>query len=300
MGVKRWANYPPCKNQEVQKHQLASDSGINSRQLGKLKDLRCGTWNVRSLAMPGKIDIVSEEMERYKLDIITLQETRWPYNGKIYSGSYITYYSGNNDGKYKAGTAITIHKKFENAIIKFDPIDERFCYMRLKGKFNNISVVSIYAPTEDGIEEEKVEFYENLESLMNTLPKYDTKLIMGDANAKIGKEVCWEKTVGKHSLHEITNENGNRLINLATACNLKIVSTFFPRKNIHKITWISPDGNVENQIDHVLIDTRHKNWITNVRSIRGAECGTDHNLVLVKMKQCIKFVKTGKTMVEKK
>ena len=83
--------------------------------------------------------------------------------------------------------------------------------MILKGKFNNISVISIYAPTEDGIEEEKVEFYENLESLINALPKYDTKLIMGDANAKIGRDVCWEKTVGKHSLHEITNENGNRL-----------------------------------------------------------------------------------------
>ena len=83
--------------------------------------------------------------------------------------------------------------------------------MILKGKFNNISVISIYAPTEDGIEEEKVEFNENLERLINALPKYDSKLIMGDANAKIGRDVCWEKTVGKHSLHEITNENGNRL-----------------------------------------------------------------------------------------
>ena len=90
------------------------------------------------------------------------------------------------------------------------------------------------------------------------------------------------------------------IIYIYTASNLKLVSTSFPCKTIHKITWIYPDGNVENQIDHVLIDTTHKNWITNVRSIWGAECGTDHNLVLVKMKQCIKFVKTGKTMVEKK
>jgi hypothetical protein len=57
---------------------------------------------------------------------------------------------------------------------------------------------------------------------------------------------------------------------------------------------------VTNQIDHVLIDTRHKNWITNVRSIRGAECGTDHHLVLVNMKQCIKIVKTSTTTLEKK
>lgn len=61
----------------------------------------------------------------------------------------------------------------------------------------------------------------------------------------------------------------------------------FPRKNIHKYTWTSPNGITKNQIDHVLVDQRHEKSITNVKSIRGAECGTDHSLVLVKMTQRI-------------
>ncbi|KAL1446641.1 hypothetical protein WDU94_003506 [Cyamophila willieti] len=122
---------------------------------------------------------------------------------------------------------------------------------------------------------------------MNRLPSYDVKLIIGDANAKVGKELIWRKTAGKESLHDESNDNGTRLLSLAVAGDMNVVSTMFPRKNIHKETWYSPNGQVKNQIDHVLIDKRHRWNITNVRSIRGAECGSDHNLVLVKIYQRI-------------
>lgn len=68
----------------------------------------------------------------------------------------------------------------------------------------------------------------------------------------------------------------------------------FPRKNIHKETWNSPNGMTKNQIDHVLIDTRYRKNITNVRSLRGAECGSDHNLVLVEIFQRLALEKRDK------
>lgn len=63
------------------------------------------------------------------------------------------------------------------------------------------------------------------------------------------------------------------------------MSTSFPRKDIHKVTWVSPNGHVQNQIDHVLIEERHKSCIVDIKSRRGAECGTDHFLVMVKVRQ---------------
>jgi len=129
-----------------------------------------------------------------------------------------------------------------------------------------------------------------LEEAWKTLPTYDIKIIMGDANAKIGKEDIWISVAGKESLHEVSNDNGTRLLSLAVAGDLKVKSTAFPRKNIHKATWISPNGEIENQIDHVLIDKRHHKNITNVRSIRKAECGSDHRLVLVNIDQTIKRI----------
>jgi hypothetical protein len=63
---------------------------------------------------------------------------------------------------------------------------------------------------------------------------------------------------GNESLHEISNDNEVRLVNVATPKNLRVKCTMFPHRNIHKYvyTWTSPDGKTHNQIDHSLVDRR--------------------------------------------
>lgn len=62
----------------------------------------------------------------------------------------------------------------------------------------------------------------------------------------------YRPTIGKESLHEISNDNGTRLINMAMPEELVISSTYFLRKNIHKYTRISPNGITKTQIDHIM------------------------------------------------
>jgi endonuclease/exonuclease/phosphatase family metal-dependent hydrolase len=107
---------------------------------------------------------------------------------------------------------------------------------------------------------------------------------MGDFNAKVGRENIFKPTIGKESLHEISNENGVRVVNFATSKNLVVKSTMFPRRKIHKYTSTSPEGNTHNQIDHILIDRRRHSSTLDVRFFRGADCDTDHYLVLVKVR----------------
>lgn len=197
-------------------------------------------------------------------------------------------------GLHQKSVAFAVRYQIDSCVLSFEAINERICTLRLKGRFKNISLICIYAPTNMSDEEEKDKFYELLESTWSNLPNYDVKIILGDANAQICKENIWQSVAGKESLHNDSNDNGIRLLNMAVGANLKIVSTMFPRKNIHKETWYSPDGKTINQIDHVLIDTRHRKHVTNVRSIRGAECGTDHNLVLVTIYQRLAVEKKNK------
>lgn len=242
---------------------------------------------MRTLYAPGATRILDEELASYHIDLVCLQETRWLKQGTHKEKNFTYFYSGNNNNKHERGVAIAVANKLCHNVLDFKPINERLMILRIKGHFNNISIISYYAPTEDKEDEIKDDFYDALETVYLTLPSYDTKLLMGDANAKIGREEIWKPIIGQHSLHESTNNNGTRLINFASSKELRIMSTYFPHKNIHKRTWTSPDQQIHNQIDHILIDLRHRNIIQDVRNYRGAEIGSDHYLVMVKVRERI-------------
>jgi hypothetical protein len=61
------------------------------------------------------------------------------------------------------------------------------------------------------------------------------KILVGDFNAKLERE-----------------DNGVRVVKFATSKNLFFKSTMFPYRNIHKYTWISPDGKTHNHTEHIL------------------------------------------------
>ena len=71
------------------------------------------------------------------------------------------------------------------------------------------------------------------------------KILFGDFNAKAGAENIFKPKVGNESLHQDSNDNGVRIVNFATSKNLILKSTMFPRRNIRKYTWTSPDGNTQ-------------------------------------------------------
>ena len=158
------------------------------------------------------------------------------------------------------------------------------CKLRIKGRFKNCSFICVHAPTEDKSVEEKDTFYEMLEREYDKCPNNDIKIILGDLNAKIGRQDEWKETVGEQSLHEEFNDNGLRTLDFEISRNMILSSTMFPHKKIHKATWMSPDGVTYNQIDHLLIDRQHRGNIVDVRTYRGANVDSDHFLVLAKLR----------------
>jgi hypothetical protein len=66
------------------------------------------------------------------------------------------------------------------------------------------------------------------------------KIILGDFNAKVGRENIFKPTSGNESLQDISNNKGVRVVKFATSRNLDVESTMFSPRKIHKYTWTSP------------------------------------------------------------
>jgi hypothetical protein len=72
------------------------------------------------------------------------------------------------------------------------------------------------------------------------------KILLRDFNAEVSREDISKPTIGNESLHEISNDDGVRIVNFATSKNPTVKSTMFPHHNIHKYSWMSPDGKTRN------------------------------------------------------
>jgi hypothetical protein len=62
------------------------------------------------------------------------------------------------------------------------------------------------------------------------------KMLLGDFNAKLGREDTFKPTIRNESSHEDSNDNGVRVVSFATSKDLVVKSTMFPHRNIHKYT----------------------------------------------------------------
>ena len=111
------------------------------------------------------------------------------------------------------------------------------------------------------------------------------KILLGDFNAKVGRENIFKLATGNESLHQDSNDKSARIINFATSKNLVVESKMFPHRNIHTYTWTSSDGKTQNQIEHILIDGRWHSSILHVQSFRRADYDTDHYVVVAKVRE---------------
>ena len=120
-------------------------------------------------------------------------------------------------------------------------------------------------------------------------PKKDVLFIIGDWNAKVGNQAT-PRITGKFGLG-IWNEAGQKLIEFCQENAMVIANTLFQQHKRRLYTWTSPDGQHRNQIDYILCSQR---WRSSILSARpGADCGSDHELLIAKFR--LRLKKVGKT-----
>ena len=103
--------------------------------------------------------------------------------------------------------------------------NDRMISVHFQGKPFNITVIKDYAPTSKAKEAEVEQFYEDLQDLLELIPKKDVLFIIGDWNAKVGSQETPGVT-GEFGLG-VRNEAGPRLIEYCQESTLVMADTFF-------------------------------------------------------------------------
>ena len=76
----------------------------------------------------------------------------------------------------------------------------------LRGRWRNIIFVNVHTPSEEKSDASKDSFYEELEQVFDHFLKYHTKMLLGDFNAKVGRENICKPTIRQESLHQDSND----------------------------------------------------------------------------------------------
>ena len=236
----------------------------------------------------GKLEIVKREMTRAGVELLGISELRWVGMGHFQCEEFTVYYSG-HESKKTNEVAIVCGKKTAGAMMGYNAVNDRMMSLRLQGSPMNITIVQVYAPTSGADDDVLEDFYGELQETIDSIPKGDIMILMGDFNAKIG-ERGKTRSVGGHGLGN-RNDAGDRLTEFCDGNDIKIMNTWFKQPKRRLYTWTSPDGIHRNQIDYIMIKNRWASAVLATNTLPRADCGSDHELLTARIKMRLRQIK---------
>ena len=150
---------------------------------------------------------------------------------------------------------------------------------RIQPRMMAATIISCYSPTNVSEETELVTFYEELSSLVRSIPKHNLLVIGGDMNAQIGKN-----RNNKYSLHNTSNRNGQHLIDFMIENRLTCLNTNFQKREgkLWTHTYVNKS---KAQIDYLFINRKWKNSAMNCEAYSTLEgVSSDHRIVMAKIR----------------
>ena len=106
--------------------------------------------------------------------------------GHVKRGDYNFFYGkGNEDHQFGTGFFLHCRIRVKSAVKGVEFVNDKVSYTVLRGRWCNIIVQNMHAPSEEKSDHSKHNFYEELEQVFYHFPKYHMKIILRDFNEKM-------------------------------------------------------------------------------------------------------------------
>ena len=260
------------------------------------RPLTLGAWNIRTLLDKSNTErperrtaLVCKELDRFNIDVAALSETRLPDEGNIEEAgpNYTIFWKGKSAEEPRIhGVGFAIRSKLvDQHNLVPTAISERMMTVRIPLVQNRfLTLISVYAPTLTSEDDEKASFYDLLNRTIQSVPRQDKLVILGDFNARVGRDHnLWKGILGHHGIGNC-NSNGQLLLGLCAEHELVITNSLFQLPSRQKTTWKHPRSKHWHILDYTLTRARDKRDVHITRSMPGADdCWTDHRLLISRL-----------------
>ena len=235
-------------------------------------------FNNMSTDILGIVDhkiVHAEEIETHQIENTTL----------ITSSAWRT-----TSGAALGGVGLMLTRSAESALAKVEKCTPRIIVAHFSSgtatrASTDTTIIVNYAPVEGSPDAD--EHYKQLAAAITEVPRHNILIVMGDFNGHIGSADA------RHTYHSVTNQNGQRLLDLAEEANLVITNTIFQKKPGKLWSYISDMSDVKSQVDYILVNRKWRNSVKNVEAYNSfSSIGSDHRVINAKIKLSLRVSKT--------
>ncbi|KAK3525717.1 hypothetical protein QTP70_005875 [Hemibagrus guttatus] len=245
--------------------------------------------------MTGKGRELADMMERRKVDILCVQETRWKGSKahSIGAGFKLFYYGV--DSK-RNGVGVVLKEEFVRNVLEVKRVSDRVMSLKLEIEGVMLNVVSGYDPQVGCELEEKERFWSELDEVMESIPTGERVVIGADFNGHVGEgNTGDEEVMGKFGVKE-RNLEGQMVVDFAKRMDMGVVNTYFQKREEHTVTYKS--GGRRTQVDYILCRRGNLKEISYCKVVVGESVARQHRMVVCRM--TLMVCKTKRSKIEKK
>ncbi|XP_063537823.1 uncharacterized protein LOC134747173 [Cydia strobilella] len=275
------ANYAThLENNHARAYPQSDGKDKNSRSQTNITQLRLATWNLGT--MTGRSYEISEILKARHIDVCCVQETKWKGSkSRDIGNDYQLIYHGTSTQRNEVGIILNPHLK--QRIIKIERKSDRLIMIKLAlDNQQPLNIISAYAPQVGCPNQEKLNFWEDFDEIMQDIPPNEYTHIAGDLNGHVGEiSQHYDAAHGGYG-YGSANQQGITIMNFAIKYSLKIVNTCFKKKTEHLITYKCAQHST--QIDYILTNNNMIKHYKDCKVIPGNALTSQHRLLVSIMK----------------